>query len=263
MDFFVGDRPKRSTKEVQRFEAIPSTQDSRLIKAGLIASKSDNRKKRKASLAGGRGKKQKVTEPARVAASPKRKPAKQTTLTPVVSVHKARASVERKQAASGRKKTAGTKTAEKVHRDPCLADGEAFGVSSFSKRTPKPPVLFEAIPSTEDSKNIRVHLGIFPAAPRSASGRPESVPRMKIVSEPPLQHVPFVFDSEGGKGSLLLRVRSRSRWVAAAPDLVALCDESARRRSLNACPKAAFYDSPLALDFVEDRLQLDEPLEGW
>jgi hypothetical protein len=33
----------RSTKEVQWFEAIPSTQDSRLINAALVASKSDNR----------------------------------------------------------------------------------------------------------------------------------------------------------------------------------------------------------------------------
>jgi hypothetical protein len=78
-----------------------------------------------------------------------------------------------------------------------------------------------------------------------------------------LKRVPYVYDSEGGKGSLLLRVRSRSRWVGAAADLVALCDESARRRSLRADAKAAFYDSPLALEFVEDRLQLDEPLEGW
>eukprot|EP00936_MAST-01D_sp_MAST-1D-sp1_P001909 g1909.t1 len=61
----------------------------------------------------------------------------------------------------------------------------------------------------------------------------------------------------------LIRIRSRSRWKREIDELMAICDEAARRASLAHNPSAEHYESPVSREFVECRLELDDPLLGW
>lgn len=57
-----------------------------------------------------------------------------------------------------------------------------------------------------------------------------------------------------------LRVRSRQRWQAETDELIALCDETERRRCLRRDVSATTYMSPISRSFMEDRLQVrDQP----
>eukprot|EP00937_MAST-01D_sp_MAST-1D-sp2_P007940 g7940.t1 len=65
------------------------------------------------------------------------------------------------------------------------------------------------------------------------------------------------------KSTVLERVRSRKRWRSEVRGCVALCDEAARRASLRRDPEAETFESPLSEAYVQDRIELDEPLLGW
>ena len=70
--------------------------------------------------------------------------------------------------------------------------------------------------------------------------------------------------SRKNRASLLLRVRSRDTWKSGVSEIVSLCDESERRRALRRGGGVATPVSrPIRRAFVEDRVELDEPLVGY
>ena len=70
--------------------------------------------------------------------------------------------------------------------------------------------------------------------------------------------------SRKSRASLLLRVRSRDTWKGGVSEIVSLCDESERRRALRRGGRVATPVSrPIRRAFVEDRVELDEPLVGY
>ena len=84
------------------------------------------------------------------------------------------------------------------------------------------------------------------------------------VPEYAVEDVPFAARGRcAPKTTVLVRVRSRSRWKREIDELMAVCDEAARRASLAHDPSAACYESPVSREFVEGRLELDDPLLGW
>ena len=62
---------------------------------------------------------------------------------------------------------------------------------------------------------------------------------------------------------LLVRVRSRKRWKTSVPELVGLCNEAVRRRTLQKKPGARTFKAPISIRFVEDTIELMQPLFGW
>mmetsp|Transcript_17407 Transcript_17407/g.22644 ORF Transcript_17407/g.22644 Transcript_17407/m.22644 type:complete len:829 (+) Transcript_17407:52-2538(+) len=61
--------------------------------------------------------------------------------------------------------------------------------------------------------------------------------------------------------SIIERVQGRENWIALLPELVMVCNEAARRATMQKNPRAKFFDKPLAADYMYDRLNmsLDEP----
>jgi hypothetical protein len=62
---------------------------------------------------------------------------------------------------------------------------------------------------------------------------------------------------------VLVRVRSRKRWKTSVPELVALCSEAQRQRTLRQKPGARTFKAPISVRFVEDTIELMQPLFGW
>ena len=93
-----------------------------------------------------------------------------------------------------------------------------------------------------------------------ASGR-----RVRVAGAPPysVDTVPYAARADPEATTMLVRVCSRERWQRALDELLALCDEAVRRSSLRHDATAECYESPIAREFVEGRLQLDDPLAGW
>jgi hypothetical protein len=93
-----------------------------------------------------------------------------------------------------------------------------------------------------------------------ASGR-----RVRVAGAPPysVDAVPYAARPDPEATTVLVRVCSRERWQRALDELLALCDEAVRRSSLRHDATAECYESPIAREFVEGRLQLDDPLAGW
>ena len=114
--------------------------------------------------------------------------------------------------------------------------------------------------------------GVFAVDIRYDDGDQETrvdVARVRWPAAPPYApaDVPYTVRGHGedtaATSTMLLHVASRERWQRALDELLAICDEAARRSSLRRDPHAEAYESPIAREFVEDRLQLDDPLVGW
>ena len=88
--------------------------------------------------------------------------------------------------------------------------------------------------------------------------------RSCAVPEYAVEEVPFPARGRCAPNTTaLIRIRSRSRWKREIDELMAICDEAARRASLAHNPSAEHYESPVSREFVECRLELDDPLLGW
>eukprot|EP00947_MAST-08B_sp_MAST-8B-sp1_P004252 g4252.t1 len=64
-------------------------------------------------------------------------------------------------------------------------------------------------------------------------------------------------------GSVVVRVNDRPRWLASIAELVSLCNEASRRKTLRAKSRARVYEKPLSLDYIMDRIDTDDPLRGY
>ena len=64
------------------------------------------------------------------------------------------------------------------------------------------------------------------------------------------------------EGTSVAPVRSRREWFRAAGEMLAVCNEAARRRTVAAQPDTRVYDKPLSSDYIHDRLTLDDPVCG-
>jgi len=66
------------------------------------------------------------------------------------------------------------------------------------------------------------------------------------------------------KGSTVNFVSERKKWLGWVEDMVTVCNEAARRRTLvTTSGKAQRYDKPLSDDYIKERLELDDPLVGF
>jgi len=87
----------------------------------------------------------------------------------------------------------------------------------------------------------------------------------------PLKPVPYDVElipkaSRDLEGSVLQRVDDRQKWAQDLPELVALCGEAAFRcqARLNKPKPATKHDpKPLMLEYLCDRLDVDDPLWGY
>ena len=56
----------------------------------------------------------------------------------------------------------------------------------------------------------------------------------------------------------------RQFWLGEVENMVTVCNEAARRRTLSqSSGRATRYDKPLSEDYVRERLELDDPLKGF
>eukprot|EP00520_Triparma_pacifica_P015700 CAMPEP_0118664412 /NCGR_PEP_ID=MMETSP0785-20121206/17998_1 /TAXON_ID=91992 /ORGANISM="Bolidomonas pacifica, Strain CCMP 1866" /LENGTH=356 /DNA_ID=CAMNT_0006558315 /DNA_START=138 /DNA_END=1205 /DNA_ORIENTATION=- len=66
------------------------------------------------------------------------------------------------------------------------------------------------------------------------------------------------------KGSTINFEDSRSTWLKEVENMVTVCNEAARRRTLSqSSGRATRYDKPLSDDYIRERLELDDPLQGY
>ena len=63
--------------------------------------------------------------------------------------------------------------------------------------------------------------------------------------------------------SVLVDVKSRIQWVSGLPEMLQVCNEASRRRTLARAPSAGEFNKPLSLEYMADRLDTDDPLRGY
>eukprot|EP00501_MAST-03F_sp_TOSAG23-6_P000366 GSMAST32.ASY1.ANO1.373.1 assembled CDS len=65
------------------------------------------------------------------------------------------------------------------------------------------------------------------------------------------------------ENSVLLRVTSRQQCFPCIPEMLELCTEASRRRKLRRQPRAMHFEKPLCVDYIADRLNTDDPINGY
>jgi hypothetical protein len=66
------------------------------------------------------------------------------------------------------------------------------------------------------------------------------------------------------KGSTMNYEDERQTWLKEVDNMVTVCNEAARRRTLSTSGgRATRYDKPLSEDYIRERLELDDPLKGF
>jgi predicted GNAT family N-acyltransferase len=64
-------------------------------------------------------------------------------------------------------------------------------------------------------------------------------------------------------GSTISACNTREEWVKICPKLATVCNEAARRSTLRANPSAMRYEKPLSETYIKERLDYDNPLDGF
>jgi hypothetical protein len=63
--------------------------------------------------------------------------------------------------------------------------------------------------------------------------------------------------------SIIEACNLRSKWLHLCPKLVTVCNEAARRSTLRSDPSAERYEKPLSISYIKERIEYDDPLEGF
>ncbi len=89
----------------------------------------------------------------------------------------------------------------------------------------------------------------------------------------PLKMPPYEFDevpvcNHDLSDSVVVEVTDRDVWLQSLAEMLLLCNDSARRRfSRMGSSKKAFSDGthskPLGLEYIADRIDIDDPLRGY
>ena len=64
-------------------------------------------------------------------------------------------------------------------------------------------------------------------------------------------------------GSIVLAVESRQVWIESLAEILLLCNEAANRRKVSYYVPPSARGKPLALEYLADRFDLDDPLTGF
>ncbi len=64
-------------------------------------------------------------------------------------------------------------------------------------------------------------------------------------------------------GSVMTPCNTRKEWLELCPKLATVCNEAARRSTLRKNAKAKRYEKPLSEIYIRERMEYDEPLEGF
>lgn len=64
-------------------------------------------------------------------------------------------------------------------------------------------------------------------------------------------------------GSTMSACNTREEWVKICPKLATVCNEAARRSTLRVNPSAMRYEKPLSETYIKERLDYDDPLDGF
>ena len=64
-------------------------------------------------------------------------------------------------------------------------------------------------------------------------------------------------------GSIMTPCNTREDWLKICPQLAIVCNEAARRSTLRVDPGAKRYEKPLSESYIKERLEYDDPLEGF
>ncbi|GMH51703.1 hypothetical protein TL16_g01066 [Triparma laevis f. inornata] len=81
---------------------------------------------------------------------------------------------------------------------------------------------------------------------------------------PPPCSLPHLSCDRQLKNSQTDYCHDRSKWLTWVEDMVTVCNEAARRRTLvTTSGRALRYDKPLSDDYIKERLELDDPLFGF
>lgn len=64
-------------------------------------------------------------------------------------------------------------------------------------------------------------------------------------------------------GSTIESCNDRSEWLRLCSKLATVCNEAARRCTLRSNPSAERYEKPLSVSYIKERIEYDDPLEGF
>ena len=71
-------------------------------------------------------------------------------------------------------------------------------------------------------------------------------------------------DAKFHQGSVMIAVEGRDAWLKLLPEMMAICNEAARRQHLKSNPDADRFDEPLSADYCYERVALaPDPLKGF
>jgi hypothetical protein len=71
-------------------------------------------------------------------------------------------------------------------------------------------------------------------------------------------------DAKFHQGSVMIAVEGRDAWLKLLPEMMAICNEAARRQHLKSNPEAVCFDEPLSADYCYERVALaPDPLKGF
>jgi hypothetical protein len=71
-------------------------------------------------------------------------------------------------------------------------------------------------------------------------------------------------DAKFHQGSQMVAVEGRDAWLKLLPEMMAICNEAARRQHLKNNPDAVCFDEPLSADYCYERVALaPDPLKGF
>jgi hypothetical protein len=71
-------------------------------------------------------------------------------------------------------------------------------------------------------------------------------------------------DAKFHQGSVMVAVEGRDAWLKLLPEMMAICNEAARRQHLKSNPDADRFDEPLSADYCYERVALaPDPLKGF
>jgi predicted GNAT family N-acyltransferase len=86
---------------------------------------------------------------------------------------------------------------------------------------------------------------------------------LQALKEPQYEfrHVPKT--ARDLKGSVVLAVNDRDVWISSLAEILLLCNEAAYRRNVRFYVPPAARGKPLALEYLADRMDLDDPLHGY
>ena len=71
-------------------------------------------------------------------------------------------------------------------------------------------------------------------------------------------------DAKFHQGSVMVAVEGRDAWLKLLPEMMAICNEAARRQHLKNNPDAVCFDEPLSADYCYERVALaPDPLKGF